>query len=81
MAPAPKINISPSKGWTVQPAEKSAAAAKFSRVTGKPMPLMTKKKKMPQINKPKAVKKGATPKGKKPLTKADIIADSEGFQP
>lgn len=79
MAPAPKINISPSKGWTVQPAEKSASAAKFSRVTGKPMPLMTKK--MPQINKPKAVKKVATPKGKKPLTKADIIADSEGFQP
>lgn len=69
MALAPKINISPSKGWTVQ-----KPAQQYSRVTKKAM-------KMPQINKPKAVKKVATPKGKKPLTKADIIADSEGFQP
>lgn len=35
-----------------------------------------------QINKPKkAIKKVITPKGKKPLTKNELVADSEGFTP
>lgn len=72
MTPAPKVNISPSKGWNVQPAQ-------YSRVTKQPMKTIQK---APQINKPKAMKKIAkTPKGKQPLTKADIVADSEGYQP
>lgn len=69
MALAPKVNISPSKGWNVQKPQ-----AQFSRVSGKQM-------KVPQINKPKAVKKLLTPKGKKPLSRPELVADSEGYTP
>lgn len=87
MTPAPKVNISPFKGWSVQ-----KPTPQFSRVTGQQMSA----KKVPQINKPikypntskgagskakQAIKNATTPKGKKPLTKADILADSEGYQP